>query len=295
MLKKVHSLIMVVASFMLFVSMSTKSPPKSEPGQTFTEKEYRILERELALADRHITEMEMIIEDLRQKNRELEVLSNTNADRTELAASLQKMSEDLESAHHKVVQMDMIIMELEERNIKQQKEAEEKMALLNFAYTELQQSCKDEIKDLKVDLQQLHNILTLTLAEELFFETGRVEIKPSGKVVLYRIGKILKQFPEKNIRVEGHTDDVPIGPMLRVKYQTNWDLGAKRAINVVRFLKEEVGIDPLRLSAVTFAQFRPIDTNRTSEGRIKNRRIEIILVDRNLDLAQKMRRNLISY
>ena len=61
---------------------------------------------------------------------------------------------------------------------------------------------------------------------------------------------------------------------------------------MVRFLQEDAGVDPLRLSAVSFAQYRPVDTNKTKDGRAKNRRIEIVFVDRDLDLAEKMRENL---
>jgi chemotaxis protein MotB len=85
---------------------------------------------------------------------------------------------------------------------------------------------------------------------------------------------------------------VPIGPSLRTQFPTNWELGAARAVNVVRFLQRESGIDPLRLSAVSYGQYRPIATNKTEQGKAKNRRIEIILIDRDLDLAKKMRQYL---
>jgi chemotaxis protein MotB len=132
----------------------------------------------------------------------------------------------------------------------------------------------------------------MSIAVELFFESGKAEIKPEGQEVLKRIGNILKKIPEKNVRVEGHTDSVPIGPRIRERYPTNWELGATRAVNVVRFFQEEVGMDPLRLSAVSYGQYRPKATNKTKVGRAKNRRIEIILITRDLDLAKKMKENL---
>jgi chemotaxis protein MotB len=82
---------------------------------------------------------------------------------------------------------------------------------------------------------------------------------------------------------------VPIGPSLRAQYPTNWELGAVRAVNVVRFFQKESGIDPLRMSAVSYGPYRPIASNKSEEGRAKNRRIEIILIDRDLDLAKKMK------
>ena len=90
-----------------------------------------------------------------------------------------------------------------------------------------------------------------------------------------------------NIRVEGHTDNVPIGPNLKSEYPTNWELASARAVNVVRFLQEKAGIDPRRLSAVAFAQYRPVASNKTEAGKQRNRRVEIVLVSRELDLAKK--------
>jgi len=157
---------------------------------------------------------------------------------------------------------------------------------------ELVANLKKEIATGKIQIEQIRGRLTMSIAEELFFESGKAEIKPEGQEVLKRIGNILKKIPEKNVRVEGHTDNVPIGPKIRERYPTNWELGATRAVNVVRFFQEGVGMDPLRLSAVSYGQYRPRATNRTEAGKAKNRRIEIILIDRDLDLAKKMRENL---
>jgi chemotaxis protein MotB len=163
------------------------------------------------------------------------------------------------------------------------------VAALKQTYESLINELQKEIKSGQVQIKQAKNILQLTIAEQLFFDTGKAEIKPEGQAVLRRIGPILKKIPEKNVRVEGHTDNVPIGPSLRAQYPTNWELGAARAVNVVRFLQKEPGLDPLRLSAVSYGQYRPVASNKTEGGRAKNRRIEIILIDRDLDLAKKMK------
>ena len=177
--------------------------------------------------------------------------------------------------------------------IEEQKVAsEQEIAMVKKTSDELVQNLNKEISEGQIAIEQILGRLTMSIAEELFFESGKAEIKPSGQEVLKRIGDILKNIPEKNIRVEGHTDNVPIGPKIREKYPTNWELGASRAVNVTRFFQEEAGIDPLRLSAVSYGQYRPKATNRTKTGRAKNRRIEIILIDRDQDLAKKMRENL---
>jgi chemotaxis protein MotB len=177
--------------------------------------------------------------------------------------------------------------------IEEQKVAtEQEIAMVKKTSDELVQNLKKEIAEGQIAIEQILGRLTMSIAEELFFESGKAEIKPAGQEVLKRIGDILKNIPEKNIRVEGHTDNVPIGPKIREKYPTNWELGAARAVNVARFFQEEAGIDPLRLSTVSYGQYRPKATNRTKTGRAKNRRIEIILIDRDLDLAKKMQENL---
>jgi chemotaxis protein MotB len=87
---------------------------------------------------------------------------------------------------------------------------------------------------------------------------------------------ILATASDKVIRVEGHTDNAPIGGNLAKKYPTNWELSAARALNVVRYLEKQ-GIDPHILSAVAFGEHRPAAPNDTPEGRTKNRRIAIVL------------------
>lgn len=170
--------------------------------------------------------------------------------------------------------------------------SEKEIEALKRTYDSLEKSLKDEISQGKVQIERAKGKLTMKVAEELFFDTGKAEIKTDGKSVLIRIGTILKKIPEKNIRIEGHTDNIRIISTLRLKYPTNWELGSARATTVARFLQDEVGIDPLRLSAASYGEYRPIATNRTERGRANNRRIEIVLIDRDLDLAKKMRENL---
>ena len=165
---------------------------------------------------------------------------------------------------------------------------------LKNTYDELVDDLEEEIDSGKIEIQQIKNRLQLTVAERLFFDVGKAEIKPEGQAVLRRIGPILKKIPQKNIQVEDHTDSMPIGPSLRSQFPTNWELGAARAVTVVRFLQREAGLNPLRMSAVSYGQYRPVASNRVESGRAQNRRIEIILIDRDMELAQEYRDNLLS-
>jgi chemotaxis protein MotB len=98
-----------------------------------------------------------------------------------------------------------------------------------------------------------------------------------GKEVLSKVASVLAGSTEM-IRVEGHTDDVPIGPVLQAKYASNWELSAARASSVVRHFETIAGIDPARLEAVGRSMYSPVAPNDSPEGRQKNRRVELVLV-----------------
>jgi chemotaxis protein MotB len=95
---------------------------------------------------------------------------------------------------------------------------------------------------------------------------------------LERVGNIIKNVQDKIIRVEGHTDNVPIAVRLQKQFPSNWELSTARATNVVRFLQDKVGMDATRLQAVGLSEYHPIASNETPTGRSQNRRIEIALL-----------------
>jgi chemotaxis protein MotB len=193
----------------------------------------------------------------------------------------------LEEADVRVLELERQIAELEAVSEEQKASSEQEIAVVKETYENLVKDLKKEVESGKIEIDRDAGGLTLHVAEELFFDTGKANIKPDGKKLLLRIGKVLNKVPDKNIRVEGHTDNVPIGPSLKKRYPTNWELAAARAVNVVRFLQQEAKVDPRRLSAVAYAQYRPVASNKTEAGRKKNRRVDIILVDKELDTAKK--------
>jgi chemotaxis protein MotB len=210
----------------------------------------------------------------------------------QLEQAHENLKEGYDAAMRELDALDEEIESLRQEIEKEVAATEQEMKRIEEAYTKLVKNLDKEISEGKVEVERIKGKLQLSIAEEIFFDSGSAELKVEGEEVLKRIGAILKAIPEKNIRIEGHTDNVRIGRSLRKKYPTNWELGAIRAVNVVRYLQEETGVDPLRLSAVSFAQYRPVESNKTETGRAKNRRIEIVFIDRDLDLAEKMRENL---
>jgi chemotaxis protein MotB len=137
---------------------------------------------------------------------------------------------------------------------------------------------QEEIKKNQIQITQMADKLKLSIVDKILFASGEAGISPEGVKVLQRIGNILKNTQGKIVRIEGHTDNVPIGGQLKNVFPTNWELSAARATNMVRFLQDKVGMDPKRLEAVGLGEYRPMASNSTKEGRAQNRRIEIMLL-----------------
>jgi chemotaxis protein MotB len=135
------------------------------------------------------------------------------------------------------------------------------------------QDMKDMVEGVEIELER--EAISITLPCKKMFPPGSVELGDEGQETLLRIANILKEMPERDIRIEGHTDNTAISGSLKEDYPTNWDLSAKRAVNVVKFLIAKVDIEPSRLAAVAFGEYRPIADNDTEAGRNKNRRIVI--------------------
>lgn len=184
----------------------------------------------------------------------------------------------LEDCRAEVATRDARLAVLEEQKAKVEQEKREKLDEISRTYEGLLEGLKDEVEQGRVTISRLQGKLSVNVLDEILFDSGSVAIKSAGKDVLKRLGELLEGVPDKAIVIEGHTDDVPISPELARRYPTNWELSTARAAAVVRYLQEDVGIAPERLSAVGFGPFRPVADNDTPEGRARNRRIEVKLI-----------------
>ncbi len=151
---------------------------------------------------------------------------------------------------------------------------------------ELREALDAEIAKGQIRIQQLRDRLMIDVLDRVLFDSGRAQIKQTGLEVLNRVTDILKEVTDKRIRIEGHTDTVPIGPTIIDQFPTNWELSTARATSVVRHLVDQGGLDEANLAAVGYAYNRPVASNDTTEGRAENRRIEIVLYPNDLsDIA----------
>ena len=162
-------------------------------------------------------------------------------------------------------------------NVAQLTKKSQEVEAASKTYKDLLQEMKGEISQGQITITELKGKLTMDVVDKILFASGEAAVKKEGLAVLTRVVEILKTVKDKNIRIEGHTDNVKITSRLAKIYPTNWELAAARAINVSKFLQQQ-GIDPKILSATAFGEYQPLADNSTLEGRAKNRRIAIILL-----------------
>jgi len=155
---------------------------------------------------------------------------------------------------------------------------EARLAKMANTYNSLVANLEQEIERGEITINKLKDKLTVNLVEKILFPSGSADLTPAGIKVIRQVGDILKEVDDKDIRVEGHTDNLGISKALQAKFPSNWELSAARAANVVRVLQREVGIPGEKLEIGAYGPFHPVSSNDTPEGRAQNRRIQIVLV-----------------
>jgi chemotaxis protein MotB len=166
-----------------------------------------------------------------------------------------------------------------ERQLQEQTRAQEaELAGVKGAYDRLVATLKGEIAQKEIALHQVKEKLIVTILDRVLFPSGQATLTPEGRQIMQKVGAILAKITDRRILIEGHTDNVPIGPTLSQQYPTNWELSTARATEVVKYLITEAHLPAHRLSAVGRADTAPVASNESEEGRKQNRRIEIILL-----------------
>lgn len=149
---------------------------------------------------------------------------------------------------------------------------------------------KDEMKE--VDVQVLKGVVYISLADNMLYKSGSYEINSRAQETLSKIAKIIMDYKDYDVLIEGNTDDVPVNTAsAQMKnIRNNWDLSALRASSVVQCLQEQYGVDPKRLTAGGRGEYNPVTTNDTEVGKQRNRRTQIIItpkLDQFMDLIDK--------
>lgn len=256
-------------------------------GSCVTNKKYAALQSEYQTTREGLLEcntksksMTYVISDLKKQNEEL---------KKSLADMKSTLDQSMANNQQGNVNIAKLVDEINASNkyIKELISAKSKSDSLNIALTnKLTRSLtNDELKD--VDVKVLKGVVYISLADNMLFKSGSYEISDRAMETLSKIAKIIKDYSDYDVLVEGNTDNVPIS---RTNIRNNWDLSALRASSVVQCLQNDFGINPSRLSAAGRGEFNPIADNDTEVGKQRNRRTEIIItpkLDQFLDLIDQ--------
>lgn len=266
--------------FILAASLLTMTGCVSHKKYNLLQADYNASQVALAESRTNAKNLESLLEQARKNNQELK----------EQYASLQKtLDQSILTNQSGNVNISKLVDEINASNnyIKRLVEAKSKSdSLLMVLSTNLTRSLDtDELRD--VDVKVLKGVVYISLADNMLFRSGSYEISPKAMDILSKIAKIIKDYKNYSVLVEGNTDNVPIS---RTNIRNNWDLSALRASSVVQVLQDKFGVDPSRLTASGRGEYNPVATNNTAEGRQLNRRTQIIItpsLDQFMDLIDK--------
>lgn len=192
-------------------------------------------------------------------------------------ADLQDKHNDLENEKENLVQTsrDLSLKLQKEKEVV--KEKTKVISTLEETKNKIEEGLKEQIANQQVKIEDIEGKLKLTFIDKILFNSGSTKINKKGKEILLSFTESIREDRDHNILAEGHTDNVNVGSALKSKFPSNWELSTARASAVVRYLQEDGGIEPERLSAIGYSYFKPVASNDDEEGRSQNRRIEIIL------------------
>lgn len=246
------------------------------------------LENDLDMKDRSISDFEEKLLKLRNESQENEKiiaalkaeLATKDRRAAELKLQLEGAASQAASLNEEITRGNKEIERLQ-RSLSdlqgQEAQLKDKIDQLKSTHDAILSELKDQIQNREVSIEELEEKLSVTFMDRVLFKSGSATITLEGREILRRVGDILKNVTDKQIRVVGHTDNKAILPEYRNKYPSNWELSAARAGAVVRYFQKEMGLDARNMEAVGRSFYEPIASNETEQGRAQNRRVNIII------------------
>ncbi len=225
------------------------------------------LSQSLSMSRRHGQQLEASTADLRAQT------AAQSEENKELQAKAARLETALDQSRQKSDEMEKSIVGLRKRVAK----FEDKLRLQIQLERDLVAQLSSEVGNNLVKVQRTGDQVMLSLESSTLFSSGSATLRARGKSLLKKIAGNLRRHTNREVQVQGHTDNVPISGRLADRWESNWELSAARATRVARYLVEVGNVDPRRISAAGLGEFRPIADNKTKDGKRKNRRINIVL------------------
>jgi chemotaxis protein MotB len=272
-MKKSVFMISLVSVVLMTSCASKKDLVACQEENKTLQTNYQDTKEQLAASNTRVASLEEQIAELRKTNATLQ-------------NSLEK---SLSNASQNNVSIEKLVDQINESNqyIRHLVEVKSKSDSLNMVLTNnlTRSLSKEELKE--VDVQVLKGVVYISLADNMLYKSGSYEINERAAETLSKIAKIIKDYKDYDVLIEGNTDDVPIK---RENIRNNWDLSCLRASSVVQALQNDYGVDPKRLTAGGRGEYNPLQPNTTELGKQRNRRTQIIItpkLDEFMDLIGK--------
>ena len=265
---KKNVLFMALAVSLLMTSCASKKDLEN------CQTENKSLTESLQAAKEDLAAKNARIASLEEQQRGMQqLLKNAEDKYAKLQESLDK---SLTNASQNNISIEKLVDQINESNqyIRHLVEVKSKSDSLNMVLTNnlTRSLSKEELKE--VDVQVLKGVVYISLADNMLYKSGSYEINSRAAETLSKIAKIIKDYKDYDVLIEGNTDNVPI---TKPNIRNNWDLSALRASSVVQALQNDYGVDPKRLTAGGRGEYNPIATNDTEAGKQRNRRTQIII------------------
>ena len=259
-MKKTVFMISLVAGMLLTSCASKKELQACQEDNKALQANYQDTKEQLAAANTRVASLQEQLAAVQKTN---ETLQNS-------------LDKSLTNASQNNISIEKLVDQINESNqyIRHLVEVKSKSDSLNMVLTNnlTRSLSKEELKE--VDVQVLKGVVYISLADNMLYESGTYKINKRAAETLSKIAKIIKDYKDYDVLVEGNTDDVPIS---RENIRNNWDLSCLRASSVVQALQNDYGVDPKRLTAGGRGEYNPLQPNTTEVGKQRNRRTQIII------------------
>ena len=275
---KILAMVMMAATLMVTSCASKKDLQNCQNENKELSANYQAAKEKLAATEARLSAVQ-------------EQLSGAQKDYAKLQNSLDK---SLTNANQNNVSIEKLVDQINESNqyIRHLVEVKSKSDSLNMVLTNnlTRSLSKDEMKE--VDVQVLKGVVYISLADNMLYQSGSYEVNSRAQETLSKIAKIITDYKDYDVLIEGNTDNVPVSTTsAKMKnIRNNWDLSALRASSVVQYLQDHFGVDPKRMTAGGRGEYNPVTSNNTEVGKQRNRRTQIIItpkLDQFMDLIDK--------
>jgi len=281
-MKRKYLVLLLLPVIFLFSCVSSKKFRECQEQNSQLQSQYSKLQGDLASCNQNKDQLgqqksglENDKSDLQNKindlNRQIDYLKQNNTtvlkQLQDLSVITSQQAESIKKSLDNIGSKDVYIQSLQQMMARKDS--------LNMALVMNLKGAIGNLNDQDINIKVDKGVVYIDISDKLLFTSGRYEVTDQAKVVLGKVAMVLKNQPDIEFMVEGHTDNVPFhkGVLL-----DNWDLSVKRATSVIRILQNQYGIEPAKMAAAGRGEYRPLTTNETDEGRAANRRTRIVIL-----------------